>query len=164
MPLADHGIDDPPFVALLAETFPRERRTRHVVYPDVVPALERTRRRYRLALLTNGASCLQREKLDGSELEPYFDAVIVAGEVGVAKPDPRPFTLALERLGVSPREAVMVGNSLHSDVAGAQGVGIPAIWVNREGAALDGEVAPEAQIASLDELEGALARIYAGAV
>ena len=49
--LVNHGINDPAFALLLSETFPRERRTRHVVYPDVVPALERVHTDHRLALL-----------------------------------------------------------------------------------------------------------------
>ena len=117
--LVDHGIDDPPFAERLSETFPRERRARHVVYPDAEPVLKEARKTFRLALLTNGVPDLQRSKLAGSGLEPYFDAVVVSGEVGVGKPDPRLFALALDRLGVLPEEAVMVGNSLRSDVAGA---------------------------------------------
>jgi putative hydrolase of the HAD superfamily len=154
--LVEHGIDDLPFAERLSETFPRERRALHVVYPDVEPVLKEMRKTFRLALLTNGAPDLQREKLAGSGLEPYFDAVVVSGEVGVGKPDPRLFALALDRLEVLPGEAVMVGNSLRSDIAGAQGAGIRAIWVNREGKAIGGEVVPDAQIESLDELERAL--------
>lgn len=150
--LVEHGIDDLPFAERLAETFPRERRARHVVYPDVEPALQKVCKTYRLALLTNGAPGLQREKLAGSGLGPYFDVVLVAGEAGVGKPDPRLFALALDRLDVSPGEAVMVGNSLRSDVAGAQGAGIRAIWLNRAGKELAKGAVPDAQIASLGEL------------
>ena len=157
--LVEHGIDDPPFAERLAQTFPRERRARHVVYPDVGPALQEARKTYRLALLTNGAPDLQREKLAGSGLEPCFDVVIISGEAGVGKPDPRLFALALGRLDVSLEEAVMVGNSLRSDIAGAQGAGIKAIWLNRAGKALDRAIVPDAQIAGLGELERALSTL-----
>ncbi len=63
--LAEHGIEDPPFAERLAERFPIERRALHVVYPDVEPALRALQGTYRLALITNGASDLQREKLVG---------------------------------------------------------------------------------------------------
>jgi putative hydrolase of the HAD superfamily len=151
--LAKCGVDDDwAFVELLAETFRRDRRARHVVYDDVEPALQALRKSYRLALITNGAPDLQRTKLAGSGLEPYFEHILVAGEVGVGKPDPAIFGLALERLGVKAKEAVMVGNSLRSDIGGAQGADIRAIWLNREAKALHGEVEPDAEIVSLEEL------------
>jgi putative hydrolase of the HAD superfamily len=157
--LAEHGIDDPSLTERLAERFPVERRALHVVYPDVEPALRALQGTYRLALITNGASDLQREKLSGAGLEAYFDTVVIAGDVGVAKPAPRPFAIALDRLGVSARQAVMVGNSLRSDVGGAQAAGIRAIWVNRAGQEVDGEVEPDAQITDLSELGQALSLI-----
>ena len=52
-------------------------------------------------------------------------------EVGVAKPDARVFEAALSRLGGTPDEAVMIGDSWSSDIVGATGLGIRAIWLNR---------------------------------
>lgn len=154
--LAEYGVDDVSFAEYLSETFGRERRARHIVYPDVEPVLQELSRSFRLALLTNGAPDLQRAKLAGSGLGPYFQVVVVAGELGVGKPDSRVFEAALDRLGVHPGEAVMVGNSLRSDVAGAQGAGIRAIWLNRSAQPSGGGIEPYAEIASLDELGGAL--------
>jgi phosphoserine phosphatase len=157
--LAEYGINTPSFVERLAETFPRERRTRHIVYPDVRPVLQELGERYSLALITNGAPDLQREKLDGSGLAPYFDTIVVSGEVGIGKPDPQIFDLALDRLSTRSKDAVMVGNSLRSDIGGAQGAGIKGIWLNRSGKSIDRDIAPDAQITGLDELTHVLTQI-----
>jgi putative hydrolase of the HAD superfamily len=60
----------------------------------------------------------------------HVAAVIDSQTIGIEKPDPRPFLLALEALGVSPERCVHVGDSLHSDVVGALGVGMAAIHVD----------------------------------
>src|SRR5206468_10469295 len=90
---------------------------------------------YRLALITNGAPDLQHAKLAGAGLAPHFDAVVVSGEVGVGKPDPRPFALALTALGVDRRQAVMVGDSPERDLARARNAGIRGVWIDRIGSA-----------------------------
>jgi putative hydrolase of the HAD superfamily len=133
--LADHSIVDPALAKLLGERFGIERRLRHEAFADVRPALDTLRRTHKLALVTNGASCLQREKLEGSGLtEADFDAVVISGDLGVAKPSAAIFAHALEALGVAATEAVMVGDSLERDVRGAQAAGIRGIWLNRDGA------------------------------
>jgi putative hydrolase of the HAD superfamily len=157
--LTVHGINDPLLAERLAQTFPRERRKLHIVYPDVAPTLRDLAQTSRLALITNGAPGLQREKLAGSGLAPYFDAVIISGEVGVGKPDPLPFRLALDGIGVTPEEAVMVGNSQRSDIAGARGAGIRGVWINRDGVQTDRGIEPDAQIADLGELSGVLSQM-----
>ena len=157
--LADHGVEDMAFAERLAEAFREERRSRHVLFPDTEPTLTDLRRTHRLALVTNGAPDLQREKIRGAKLAPYFDATVVSGEVGVGKPDPRVFTLALDQLSVPPETAVMVGDSLSRDVVGAQQVGLRAVWVNRSGADPGDDARPDAQVADLRELRKVLERV-----
>jgi putative hydrolase of the HAD superfamily len=132
--LADQGIEDDLLAEELAGRFGAERRARHETFADAAPALDALAGRYALALVTNGASCLQREKLAASGLADRFDAVIVGGDVGVGKPDRRIFERALEAVSATADEAVMVGNNLAKDVEGALAAGVRAIWVNREGA------------------------------
>jgi putative hydrolase of the HAD superfamily len=64
-------------------------------------------------------------------LAEYFDAVVVSGDLGIAKPDPSIFEHALEQLGVDAADAVMVGDSMSKDVEGALAAGMRAVWVNR---------------------------------
>jgi putative hydrolase of the HAD superfamily len=150
--LRSHGIDDPALAAELAETFPRLRRRKHFVYPDTVPTLKQFAGTYSLGLLSNGAPDLQRTKLEGSGLSSYFEQVLISGEVGFGKPDPRFFGMLLNRLGSTPEKALMIGDRLETDVQGAQGSGLRAVWLNRSGQAGDSRIVPDWEIASLDAL------------
>jgi putative hydrolase of the HAD superfamily len=132
--LADAGVVDARLAEELGERFAAERRRRHEVFADVRPALEELGARFTLAVVTNGASCLQREKLAASGLEGYFEAIIASGELGSGKPDPAIFRHALSCLCVGGEHAAMVGDSLSRDIAGATAAGIRAVWLNRDGA------------------------------
>jgi len=147
--LQAHGIDDRDLAEELAQTYPVLRRQRHIVYDDVRPALERLQRTFRLALLTNGASDLQHEKIAGAGIGSYFEAILVAGDIGIAKPHPRIFETMLARLGAEPHEAVMLGDSLSKDIQGAQAVGLKAIWVNRENTPRREGVTPDLEVTTL---------------
>ena len=129
--LADQGVDDGALAEELGERFGIERRARHEVFADVPAAL--TAAGVPLALVTNGASCLQREKLAGSGLADRFDAVVVSGDLGVGKPDASVFRHALSLLGARADAAVMVGDSLDRDVEGARAAGLRGVWINRTG-------------------------------
>ena len=150
--LAEHGVDDPAYAEHLAERFRHERRRRNTMFPDAAELLPKLARRLPLALVTNGAPDLQHFKIDASGLRPYFQTVVVSGEVGIGKPHPRPMQVALQQLGCDPARAAMVGNSLNSDIAGAQNTGVHASWLNRDGSPLTGDIRPDLTIASLHEL------------
>ena len=150
--LAAHGVEDPTLADRLAETFRAERRPRHVLYDDAQQVLESLRGDYTLALLTNGLADLQREKLAATGLTPYFRRIVISGEVGYGKPDPRLFLLTLGPLGVDPSEAAMVGNSLRSDIAGAQGAGLIAVWVNRGREPREEGIFPDVEVRNLRQL------------
>ncbi len=109
------------------------------------------------ALITNGASDTQRNALDILGIEQLFDAIVISGEVGIAKPDPSIFALALHKLGVGPEKAWHVGDSLRTDVAGALGTGLTAVWLNRGGVGRkEGDPKPDYEIRSLRELTALL--------
>lgn len=115
---------------------------------ETLAVLEHWSARMPLALVTNGASRLQRAKLAVTELAPYFTAVVVSEEVGAGKPDPAPFRAALSALALSSDDVVMVGNDIDRDIAGARNADIRAVHVDREGGPATGDV-----IADLNELE-----------
>jgi HAD superfamily hydrolase (TIGR01549 family) len=142
------------------ELYRDDRMRRYRLYDDVADTLAAVRARVGpLALITNGPVDTQREKLAATGLDRIFEVVLVSGEVGVAKPDERIFELALRALGVEPRVAWHVGDSMVSDVAGAHRAGLGAgVWLNRGAAARppDGP-APGHEIASLTELVSLIA-------
>lgn len=95
-------------------------------FPDALPALHRLAARFPLWSLSNGNADLARVGLDH-----LFQGAISASQVGVAKPDPRVFAHACQRIG-QPAEAVLhVGDDLHMDVLGARDAGLHAAWVRR---------------------------------
>ena len=154
--LAQHGVDDPAFAEHLANRFRHERRQRNAMFPDAAQLLPELSRRLPLALVTNGAPDLQHFKIDASGLRPYFQSIVVSGEVGIGKPHPRPMQVALRQLGCDPARAAMVGNSLSSDIAGAQNTGVHAIWLNREATPRTGDIHPDLTITTLHELTNLL--------
>jgi putative hydrolase of the HAD superfamily len=129
--LLDHGVDDPSLARDLGEQFGIERRSRHEVFEDVDEALGSLCQSYSLVLVTNGAACLQREKLAASGLGDYFEAVVVSEDLGVAKPDAAVFEHAMSMIDADPGQTVMIGDSLAKDVEGALAAGLRAVWVNR---------------------------------
>ncbi|WP_270619024.1 HAD family hydrolase [Paenibacillus macerans] len=108
----------------------------------------------RLGIITNGISRLQHGKIDLLHLRPYFDMIVVSGDVDIRKPDPQIYRLALERLGVTPEKAVIVGDHPRNDIWGAAQVGIRGIWLRRKHA-WDAELAggePWRSVYGLDEI------------
>ena len=119
------------------------------LYPETSAALgllREARPQPVVGLLTNGPALTQRERLARLGLAGHFRPLVISGELGCAKPDPRFFKTALDQAGVHPRSAVMIGDHPVADVAGAQRVGLRAIWLNRGSAPwpADAGSAPEA--------------------
>lgn len=98
---------------------------------EVVKALAKN---YPLTIISNGFKEVQYYKFEHSGLAPYFTHTIISEEVGINKPQPGIFEIALERNAITADEAVMIGDSYSSDIAGAQAAGIDQIWVRKEGA------------------------------
>lgn len=147
------GINDEELGAKLAELFPNIRRTKHYVYEDAYPTLDELKPNYQLLLLTNGSPDLQTEKLSGvPKLQSYFDHIVISGGFGRGKPDVSLFQHALELLGVSKDEAIMVGDKLTTDILGANHTGIASVWINRDNKPRDEHIVPDYEITSLTEL------------
>jgi HAD superfamily hydrolase (TIGR01549 family) len=131
-----------------------------VVFPahhrDVLAALKE---RYQLAVVSNfDYTPTARLVLEREGIAHLFDEILVSDAVGWRKPAPQIFEEALGRLGLAPDAAVFVGDRADIDVAGARGVGMRAVWINREAAALpEGAPMPDHEIRDLSELPGLLA-------
>jgi putative hydrolase of the HAD superfamily len=156
--LADQGVAAEELAEELGERFVLERRGRHEVFADVAAVLIGLRDVYSLALITNGASCLQREKLLASGLKSYFDVVVVSGEFGVGKPDPSIFIHARSLLGSEGEGTVMVGDSLSRDIDGAVSAGMEGVWVNRSRRPRPADRRGLVEISSLEQLPAIIAK------
>jgi putative hydrolase of the HAD superfamily len=124
------GLEDFEAADELADTFSREREIVVKPFPGAIRALESFRRDgSHMALLTNGETSLQRAKIGRFRLARFFDAILIEGEAGIGKPDPRAFRAALDSLGAEPRQAWMIGDDLEFDVRPAQALGMRAAWI-----------------------------------
>ena len=132
------------------------------LFPDVLPTLEWLRARgYRIGSVTNrslGGEPFREEMRDHGLLD-YFEVLSISCDVGYMKPHPRIFRHALESLGVAPEETVMVGDSLRADVAGAQALGMMAVWKRNHDSPADsgldrkdGSIEPDHTIETIGEL------------
>lgn len=120
---------DPALGREVAAAFNTERDHRDVeALPGALATVDALSNRP-LAVVTNGAPEMQREKLDALGVSDAFDAVVYAGYETPAKPNSEPFFRALDSLEGAPDEAVHVGNSLRSDVAGAHAAGVGSVWL-----------------------------------
>ncbi|MES1153389.1 MAG: HAD family hydrolase, partial [Rhodanobacter sp.] len=120
------GVDDAPIETLWEIYF--AARNSVELYPDSLPALQRITARWPLASLTNGNADLQR-----IGIHTHFAHHVCARDSGVAKPDPRIFLAAAERLGVAPGQILHVGDDPAMDMAGARDAGLRTAWINRAG-------------------------------
>jgi putative hydrolase of the HAD superfamily len=118
-------------------------------FADVLPVLPLLQGMLRLGVITNGNA-----DLEVIGLHHHFEYALASASFGRAKPDPAIFLSACEAMGVAPQDAVYVGDDLRLDVQGAQGAGLRAVWMNRDGsdAHLAAGVTPDAICASFDEL------------
>lgn len=153
------GSTDAALTKELASLFIAARRSDWAIDPAAMPTLDALAARYRLALVTNGAPDVQREKIAATGLARYFAAVVISGDLGIGKPDRRIFAAAAGAIGASAPDAVMVGDSIERDVVGAHAAGMRTVWLDRDGAARDPSPRPDMRIAELGELPAALAAI-----
>ena len=120
--------------------------------PGAVEAVEAAARVARIGLVTNGPASRQAGKLDALPFGDAFETVVYAGDLLRRKPNREPFDRALAELGVSPEDALYVGNSLEYDVAGAQNAGLEAAWCPDSGRTDPEPYRPEYILQSLADL------------
>jgi len=141
--LDDRGYRDrPSFCRLMAERFPALGTPARVwedfaggltravrPEPAVLELLDRLGERFTLAVVTNGSSQRQREKLRRADLLQRFGHLFISEELGLEKPDPALFRRALERTGLEAGAVLHVGDDPARDVAGARAAGLACCWV-----------------------------------
>ena len=101
------------------------------LYTETVEVLSWLRNSYRLAIVSNGV--FQRETCRTLGVEHYFESIIGSWHVGLRKPMPEIFNLALSDLGLRPEETIMIGDSWENDVVGGNDAGIRSFQVVRDG-------------------------------
>jgi putative hydrolase of the HAD superfamily len=143
----------------LVERF-RDIRLWSRVFPDTEPVLQSLQASgYSLGVISNSVGTIE-EQLGRAGLGSYFRFVLDSAVVGVEKPHPEIFQMALDRAAVPPAEAVFIGDTYATDIGGARGAGIRGVLIDRFGAYDDAVDCP--RITSLSALEPVLSRLGAG--
>ena len=154
--LTERSSDDPACAARLSDAYGAVRNESGVrSFVGVTPLLNDLKERYGLGLLTNGPSDIQWEKIRSLGFGHVFDAIVVAGDVGIYKPDVRIFEMLLDRLKVHASTALFVGDIYEMDIVGAHRVGMRTAMVCRNSPLPLGDVAPDIviqDVASLREV------------
>lgn len=102
--------------------------------PGALELLARLKPHCKLGLATNGLQKVQRKRLAGNPITPYFDGVFISQEMGVGKPEKAYFEKVLEALGADRATTLMVGDDLLSDIQGAINAGLDCVWYSPDGA------------------------------
>jgi len=104
------------------------------LYPDTIPVLEELKKQgYKLAIVSNSPNNNVEPVMEKFELGKYFDEIILSWETGTLKTDKEMFELALKKLKVKKEDAIMVGDSIPTDIEGAKNAGIKPILIDRRG-------------------------------
>jgi FMN phosphatase YigB (HAD superfamily) len=150
-----------------------EAPSRFALFPDARACLERIASArdshgepYRLGVIANQPTWIRRS-LEEWDILRYFepDSLVISDEVAVSKPHSEIFQFALKQAGITPDEAVMVGNDYFNDVEPSKWLGMRTIWVERDDPYAPGALpvqdpwAADARISSLSEVPDTLARL-----
>ena len=146
------GIKNRNLAIELSGTFIIRRNEKHFPYKETLKTLKMLSGSYRMGIITNGAPEIQWTKIKGSGIKDFFEHIIISGEVDYGKPDKEIFEYALKEFKVIGKKTIMIGNSLLTDIAGAQNCGIPSVWLNRDNILLEGSINPDFIIKNLTEL------------
>lgn len=129
----------------------------HYFLPGAEEAVQSLHKNYRLFLASNGTASVQHSRLTSAGLYPYFEKVFVSQDIGFNKPSKDYFDACFSEIpGFDPQKAMMVGDSLTSDIQGGINAGIKTCWVNPTHAPVRADIRPDYQIENLSQLEEVL--------
>ena len=129
----------------------------HYFLPGAEETVAYLSRHYRLFLASNGTASVQKGRMTSANLYRFFERVYVSQEIGYNKPSKAYFDACFAQISdFDPQKAIMVGDSLTSDILGGINAGIATCWVNPTGAPARPDIRPDHEIASITELPALL--------
>ncbi|MBO4666088.1 MAG: YjjG family noncanonical pyrimidine nucleotidase [Paludibacteraceae bacterium] len=126
------GVDKKLLARQMGDDFLALTNKHFSLLPDAAETVHYLASKYPLTIISNGFKEVQYYKFAHSGLASCFAHTLISEEVGVNKPQPDIFRLALKLNGVTPDEALMVGDSYSSDIAGAKAAEIDQVWIHQE--------------------------------
>jgi putative hydrolase of the HAD superfamily len=152
------GLDDPALAQRCSESYVTYRKKHLFLEPGALELLDGLKAQgMKLGIITNGFAETHHEKIALLGLTDRMDAIFIADEVGMVKPDVRLFRHACDVMATTPERAAMVGDRYERDCAGALAVGMFAVLVDVHGIPVpDGAPAPDAIVARIADVGAAL--------
>lgn len=128
---ADRGIDPELMTDTFKHAFRLEWGNSHTLVSDALATLQALKfKGYKLYAASNSFGHLQRRRLEKAGILHLFDDTFISMDIGYDKPDRRFFLHALASADLTPNEVLMVGDSMTTDILGAQQVGLDTCWYN----------------------------------
>ena len=155
MLFAELGIEVNPTEC--ARAYEKNLSIGHYFLPGAEEAVDRLHKKYRLFLASNGTASVQHGRMTSANLYRFFEQVFVSQEIGHNKPSRAYFDGCFGRIAdFDPAKAIMVGDSLSSDIRGGIQAGIRTVWVNPSHAPHPDDICPDYEIESITQLEALL--------
>lgn len=126
-------IYDIPLAQYISEFYLFECPRRTHLIPDAIEVLEYLKNKYELHILTNGFDDVQEIKMTRAGIKKYFDKIITSETIGYKKPSKEYFEFAFNATNSKNNEAIMIGDNLKTDIAGANNVKMDSIYFNPSG-------------------------------
>jgi putative hydrolase of the HAD superfamily len=122
------------------------------VFNEVPSILDELSKNYKMIIITNGLTNVQKGRLLNSTINKYFDRTIISESIGFSKPDSRIFEYAIEGLDIQKNEILMIGDSLTSDIQGAINFEIDSCWLNISNSKNYKDIVPTYIISKIESL------------
>ena len=149
--LQDLGIERD--ACLIADKFVQCLGEGHCFLPGARETVQTLAQQYRLFLVTNSSTQVQRGRLKSANITRYFEKIFISQEVGFNKPDIEFFNHCFAQIpGFDKTKAIIVGDSLFSDILGGINAGIKTCWVNPNHRPVREDIVPDYQIENLPQL------------
>lgn len=145
---------------LCARTYENNLAVGHYFMPGARDAVEVLSKKYKLYITSNGTSKIQAGRLESASISHFFRDIFISQDIGINKPDKGYFDRCFARIpDFDSKKAMIVGDSLTSDILGGKQAGIATCWVNPKGASPRVDIIPDYEIPSLAQLEALLETI-----
>jgi len=101
-----------------------------VLFPHVHDLLTRLSKRFRLGMITNGRTLGQTRKIELTQIDGYFETIVISETEGIKKPDVRIFERCLKRMDVMADRAIYIGDNPVNDIDAPRSMGMKTIWLD----------------------------------
>lgn len=146
--------------AAVAKAYEKNLSIGHYFLPGAEEAVDRLSKKYKLYLVSNGTASVQKGRMTSANLYRFFEKVFVSQEIGYNKPAKEFFDGCFSQISdFDPEKAIIVGDSLTSDILGGIHAGIKTCWVNPEHLPGRDDIRADYEIESITQLEALLATL-----